>query len=261
MSVKDELTAAGGNRATGSVSLFPTISRGSASDPESSSMVRGGDVLRRRPAWENQVFKTIAQLTRLEGEELSLDGGVTKENHTPAIREATKEIVEDRVIPLLRALAARDRAEALRLVRQFSNRDPVLETTGEHAIPARHPVPPGAAARSWLKTLFATPPHDQVAQRHLEIETRKLMAGAEYWSSPAGKRRRLAIQIGTMEIEEPDPAVVPHSVQERRLVMDPDSDGLDTTHELADQKRTDRLGEKMLGWLRITKFRDESWEK
>ena len=198
--------------------------------------------MKRRPAWERQVLKTVAQLVRLEGEHVSLDGGVTTENHTPAIREATKEIVEGRVIPLLRALAARDRVEALRLVRQFSNRNPVLETTSEETIPTVRPVPPAAAAMSWLKTVFATPPHDQAAQLHLEAETRKLMAGAAYWASPAGKRRRLANQLGTMTIDdpnEPDPDPQ-HKPTECYISMGDDRQ----------QKDTDRLGRRMLGWLR-----------
>ena len=200
----------------------------------------------RRPAWERQVLKTVAALVRLEGEQVSLDGGVTRENHAPAVSAALKPIVEDRVIPLLKALAIRDRVEALRLVRAFTHREPVIETVRD-IIPERQPIPPAAAAKSWLKTLFATPPHDQVAQQHLEGQTRRLMNGAAYWASDAGKRRRLAIQLGTMKADDPDPPYKLHP------------DDLDTTHTIeltTDQRRTDSLGKRMLGWLRIAMFKE-----
>ena len=82
-----------------------------------------------RPGWEKETIRTLASLVRLEGEHVSLDGGVTREDHTPQIRAAMQEITENRVIPLLRALAARDRAEALRLVRAFTHREMVMDET------------------------------------------------------------------------------------------------------------------------------------
>ena len=126
-----------------------------------------------RPDWELQTMKVIAALVRLEGEQVSLDGGVTRENHAPAVSEALKPIVEDRVIPLLKALAKRDRKEALHLVQMFTHREPVVEKIADYGIPEHPPVTPKVAVASWLKTLEATPPHDKQAQERLK-ESREI---------------------------------------------------------------------------------------
>ena len=128
-----------------------------------------------RTNWEKETIRTIASLVRLEGEHVSLDGGITTENAAPAINRALEDIVEHRVIPLLRALAARDSAEALRLVRQYTHREMVLEETGE-LVPDREPLPPAAGAALWLKTVMETPPHDSKAQERLSKANQRLMA-------------------------------------------------------------------------------------
>ncbi len=65
-----------------------------------------------RPAWELRVLEALVNLVRLEGADISMDGGYTAENHAPAIRAASRDWTEQRIVPLLVALIDRDRLKA-----------------------------------------------------------------------------------------------------------------------------------------------------
>ena len=141
----------------------------------------------RRPDWERRAIAALVRLVRYEGAHLSLDGGVTRTDHTPAIQAATKEIVEGQIIPLLRALYTRDRTAATNLARQVN---PNLQIEQTDEILPQRPERPQVAAMRWLETLLETEPGNEADQAELDRQSQAMDQSAAFWAGPEGKEAR-----------------------------------------------------------------------